>query len=141
MTKTGTTDKGTSSSPPVGGSSGLRIGGMCLNWKVLAGLVALGIGIWVVAPNLVVAAAPLLLFAACPLSMWLMMRAMSGGQHKDATEPPGTPAPAQEATETARPRDLAALKAQHARLTAELDALEGDVREAEIEPSGSPKGS
>ncbi|MBW3591916.1 MAG: DUF2933 domain-containing protein [Actinobacteria bacterium] len=141
MTKTETTDKGTCSSPPVGGSNGFRIGGMCLNWKVLAGLVALGLGIWAIAPNLIVAAAPLLLFAACPLSMWLMMRAMSGGQHKTATEPPGATAAAEEATETARPRDLAALKAQHARLTAELETLEGDVREAKIGPSGSPKSS
>lgn len=141
MSKTETTDKGASSSAPVGGSSGLRIGSMCLNWKVLAGLVALGLGIWAIAPNLVVAAAPLLLFAACPLSMWLMMRAMSGGRHETATEPPGDTATAQEATETARPRDLAALKAQHARLTAELETLEGDVRETKTGPSGSPKSS
>lgn len=141
MTKTSTTDRGTSSTPPTGGSSGLSIGSMCLNWKVIAGLAALGFGIWVIAPNLIVAAAPLLLFAAYPLSMWLMMRAMSGGQHKNASEPPGTPASAQEATETAGPRDLAALKARHARLTAELETLEGDVREAKIVPSGSPKSS
>lgn len=46
---------------------------MCLNWKVLAGLAAVGIGIYVVAPNLAAAAIPILLLAACPLSMLLMM--------------------------------------------------------------------
>lgn len=52
----------------------------CLNWRVLAGLAASGIAIYVVAPGVIVAAIPLLLLAACPLSMLLMMKAMSGRQ-------------------------------------------------------------
>ena len=41
----------------------------CLNMKVLAGLAVVGVGIWLLAPELVTAAVPLLLLAACPLSM------------------------------------------------------------------------
>ncbi len=62
------------------------IGGfhLCLNWKVVAGLAVLGLGIWVVAPNLVWAAVPVLVVLACPLSMLLMMRGM--GRALSATQ-------------------------------------------------------
>lgn len=53
----------------------------CLNWKVIAGLALVGVGVWAVAPNLLVAALPILLIAVCPLSMVLMMRSMRGDQH------------------------------------------------------------
>ncbi len=54
-----------------------RMCGMSLNWKVLAGLAATGIGIYAFAPNLVGAALPLLAVAVCPLSMLAMMWGMS----------------------------------------------------------------
>ncbi len=54
-----------------------RMCGMCLNWKVLAGLAAIGIGIYAWAPNLVGAALPLMAVAVCPLSMLAMMWGMS----------------------------------------------------------------
>lgn len=55
--------------------------GMCLNKRVLVGLGAVGLGVLVFAPQLLGAVGPLLLLAACPLSMVFMMRAMnSGGQ-------------------------------------------------------------
>lgn len=50
---------------------------MCYNPKLIAGLAVVGLGIWVLAPSMAVAALPLLLFLACPLSMWLMMRGMN----------------------------------------------------------------
>jgi hypothetical protein len=53
---------------------------LCLNWNVVAGLAVLGLGIWVVAPNLVWAALPILVVLACPLSMLFMMRGMGGSQ-------------------------------------------------------------
>src|SRR5581483_9006439 len=56
------------------------LGGLCLNWKVIGGLAAVGLSIWIMAPGLVWAALPLLLLAACPLSMLLMMRGMASGQ-------------------------------------------------------------
>lgn len=61
---------------------------MCLNWKVLAGLAAVGAGILLVAPKVALSALPLLLLAACPLSMLFMawgMRSMRRDQ--GASEP------------------------------------------------------
>ena len=51
---------------------------MCINWKVVAGLAVAGLGVFAFAPNLIGAALPVLVLAACPLSMVVMMRAMSG---------------------------------------------------------------
>ncbi len=59
---------------------------MCFNKKVVIGLVAAGVVLYLVAPGAIGAALPLLLLAICPLSMFVMMRAMSGGKSKsDAT--------------------------------------------------------
>lgn len=49
----------------------------CLDWRVLSGLAVVGVGVYLVAPGLLLAVLPLLLAAACPLSMLLMMRAMN----------------------------------------------------------------
>lgn len=103
-------------------ASGRTMGGMCLNWKVIAGVAAVGIGIWAMAPGLVAGIAPLLIFAICPLSMWLMMRGMSGTMGSKASASPG-------ATGPSGPGDLAALKAEHARVAAKLEALERDVEQ------------
>ena len=61
---------------------------MCLNWKVLAGLAVVGLAVWVVAPQFVLAALPLLLVVACPLSMLVMIGRMRGGQPAQANEFP-----------------------------------------------------
>lgn len=53
---------------------------MCLNWKVLGGLAATGLGISLFALQLLSASLPLLVAAACPLSMLAMMWAMRGMQ-------------------------------------------------------------
>ena len=53
---------------------------MCLNWKVLAGLAAVGVGVYLFAPGLLVEAVPILLLAACPLSMLFMMWGMHNTQ-------------------------------------------------------------
>lgn len=63
---------------------------MCLNWKVLSALAAVGIGVVVVAPGLASAALPVLLLAACPLSMLVMalgMGRMDGARRNDASTP------------------------------------------------------
>lgn len=67
---------------------------MCLNWKVLAGLAAVGVGVYAFAPGLFAAAVPLLLLAVCPLSMVAMMAAMNGGkgQRKAPADPAGNAA-------------------------------------------------
>ncbi|MBE9108219.1 hypothetical protein IQ273_02130 [Nodosilinea sp. LEGE 07298] len=48
--------------------------GMCSDWRVLAGLIAVGIAIAVLALQLTLSALPLLLLEACPLLMLLMIR-------------------------------------------------------------------
>jgi len=50
---------------------------MCLDKKVLAGAAVAAAAIYVLAPNLIGAALPVLVMAICPLSMLLMMKAMS----------------------------------------------------------------
>lgn len=52
--------------------------GMCLNPRVLAGIAVVIAAIWVLAPQFVAAALPLLLLAACPLSMLFMAKTMGG---------------------------------------------------------------
>ena len=58
---------------------------MCLNWKVVAGLAVVGVLVWFLAPQFVLGAIPLLILAACPLSMLFMMRGMQGGGDKTAS--------------------------------------------------------
>lgn len=57
---------------------------MCLHKKVVAGVVVAAVAVWLLAPNLIGAALPLLVLAVCPLSMIVMMKAMSGNN----AEPP-----------------------------------------------------
>ncbi len=55
----------------------------CLNPKVLIGLGLVVVMLFVFAPKLALAYLPLLIIAACPLSMILMMGSMSGkNKHK-----------------------------------------------------------
>lgn len=48
----------------------------CLHWKIIAAVVAIGIGVYALAPGVAAGAVPLLVLAVCPLSMLLMIRAM-----------------------------------------------------------------
>lgn len=59
----------------------------CADWRVIAVLVAVGAGVAMFAPNLIAAALPLLLVAACPLSMLVMMRTMAGHPANPSPEP------------------------------------------------------
>ena len=68
----------------------IKILKMCLNPKVLAGLTAVGVGVYLFAPGLVAEALPILLLAACPLSMVLMMWGMqhTQGQGQQTSQEP-----------------------------------------------------
>ncbi len=87
---------------------------ICLNWKVVAGLAVVGLGIWVGAPNLVWAAVPVLIVLACPLSMLFMMRGMGRAQCTAQIEQEHRP----------REEQLAQLHARHAALAREIAELE-----------------
>jgi hypothetical protein len=89
---------------------------MCLNWKVLAGLAVVGVAIYLVAPGLVLTALPILLLAACPLSMLLMMWAM---QHAQGQQPPQAPD-----VRLTREERIAHLRTQQAALADQIGAME-----------------
>lgn len=104
----------------------MRMLKMCLNWKVLAGLAVLGIGIYAVAPDLAVAALPFLVLAICPLSMMFMMR----GMQDDGAKSPETEAG------LTRDERLARLRTKQADLAEQIGALEGE----DFQPSGDRRG-
>lgn len=87
----------------------MRMFAMCFDRRVLIGLGLVAVAIWVYAPQLFLAALPVLLLLACPLSMVLMMRMM--GQHSGAPSgAAGDPA-----------AQLAALEREQARLAGEIE--------------------
>ncbi len=94
---------------------------MCLNWKVLGGPAAVGVGIYLVAPDLAVAALPILLLAACPISMVLMMWSM---QHGHQCQGQGKQTPEEPAVGLAREERIAQPRTQQATLAEQLGALE-----------------
>ena len=98
----------------------MRMLRMCLNWKVLAGLAIVGGGIYAFAPGPAAAALPVLLLAACPLSMLFMMKAMQGDGREGGSQPPPTGA---DPTRGARPSGPRAGRANPAERT---DAPEQD---------------
>ncbi len=91
----------------------------CLNWKVIAALAVLGVGIYAVAPNLVAAALPILLLAICPLSMLFMMKGMQGDGGERRVS-------GQVGTDATREEELARLRAQQVALADQIGALERD---------------
>ena len=119
---------------------------LCLNWKVLVALAALGVGIWILAPQLILSALPLLILAACPLSMLVMMVGMNRmRQPQDAhaahvTSPRSIEAPPNwRPTPTSsggtvmmssrtRSERLADLRHQLARLQTEQEALHAELK-------------
>ncbi len=104
---------------------------MCLNWKVLAGLGAVGVGVYLVAPGLAAAALPLLLLAACPLSMLLMMKGMQGGR----CETQGRRVPEETSAGMTREEQVTQLRRQQADLAGRIEAL----KQEETQPAKNGK--
>lgn len=106
----------------------------CLNWKVIAGVTLVGVGVWAVAPNLLVAALPILLIAVCPLSMVLMMRSMQGEQHgasaqrSDGVDGRGSP----------REERLADLKSQLEQTRSQKEAIAREIAKLEASFDDEP---
>ena len=92
---------------------------MCLNWKVVAGLAVVALAVVVVAPQYIWAALPLLIVAACPLSMLFMMRGMHGMSTKSPA--PGIPHDAQ----------LPELQSRLTSLQADQEVITGQIAELE----------
>ncbi len=91
---------------------------MCLNWKVLASLAAVGVGVYLLAPGLLAEAVPILLLAACPLSMLLMMWGMQQSQEQNQQTPQESD------VGLTREERIAQLRAQQAALADRIGELE-----------------
>ena len=109
----------------------------CLNRKVIIGLAVVAVGVLAVDPHVFTRVLPFLFFAICPLSMLLMMRAMSGNRSSGGMgamsgcssmstgngQPGATSAPAPDA-EVARLRaELVQLRAERPASRSERPAL------------------
>lgn len=102
----------------------MKMFGMCFNWKVLAGLAAVGVALFfIVSPQVAVAALPLLLLAACPLSMVLMMVAMKN-MNGNGAQGGAACAMGGQGKKLSHEEQLAQLKAQQAELASQIAALD-----------------
>ena len=54
---------------------------MCINKRVVVALAVVAVAVFALSPRLLGAVAPVLIMAACPLSMLLLMSRMSGREH------------------------------------------------------------
>lgn len=102
---------------------------MCLNWKVLAGLAAVAVGVGIYRPSLLGAALPVLILAVCPLSMMLMMRRMNHENTGSTGEAPTLP------------DDPDALRARMTVLAAEQEWVSEQLAHLAISSSSSEEGS
>lgn len=99
---------------------------MCLNWKVVAGLAVVALIVGIVAPQFLLGAIPLLILAACPLSMLLMLAGMRGSRETQSASPL-SPSHSEDPT---REEQIASLQAQLEALSAE--SSEGESQEPTV---------
>jgi len=121
---------------PLRRASTFNLLGMCLNWKVIAGLAVVGLLVLLVAPQLIWAALPILILAACPLSMLFMMRGMSGSGNQSASQPTQPQENRSPAARLTRDEHLADLKSRLSNVQAEQEAIARQI--AEMESSEVP---
>ena len=105
----------------------------CVNWKVIAGLAAVGLGVWIVAPGMVRGVVPLLIVAICPLSMLFVMRGMMAGQDTLQSQ---CSAPAERTRQRrggalTRKERLAALQEQLSHVHVQYDAIAHEIAQLE----------
>ena len=99
---------------------------MCLNPKVIAALAAVGVGVYLLAPNLVTAALPLLILAVCPLSMLLMGRAMMG-EHASVKSHDPQPGSQEAGASEAAGEEVRTLRAQVESMSEQQAALQEEI--------------
>lgn len=115
--------------------------GMCFNKRVLIGLGVVALAVFALAPNLLGAAAPLLLLAACPLSMVFMTRGMGGTNNANGSGAScGTKANDADAAGAVTATSIAsngsaATDARLRELEEEVNRLRAEVRLRDGEPS------
>ncbi len=109
----------------------------CMNWKVIVGLGAAGLGVWILAPNLIAGLLPTLVLLICPLSMLLMMPMMMMGQ-KSGPSSPGLTQPVNQlpVSNLSREEQLAELKAQMSNLQVQQQATLREI--SSLEQSKAP---
>lgn len=107
---------------------------MCLNWKVVGGLAVVAVIIGIIAPQLLLGAIPLLIVAACPLSMLFMMRGMRQGESQHVQQPPLYSAQESEIhmEGQADKECVASLKAQLVRTEMQQQYLARQIAELEV---------
>jgi hypothetical protein len=106
----------------------MRIGRFCIDWKVVAGLAAVAVGLFLFQPRLFTSALPVLLVAACPLSMLLMM----WGMRSMAQPAPTRTAPQPVANPQRTPHEqIAGLRSQLSDLQSAQLAIMDQIRSLE----------
>ena len=116
----------------------MKIGNICLNWKVVAGLGAVALGLFVFQPRVFGAAFPILIVAACPLSMLVMMRGMrrnstlksDSQQHPmvSASELGQAPAREKEDLVVHLREELGDIRAEQVRILSQIETIESSSR-------------
>lgn len=109
----------------------------CFNPKVLGGLALAALAVFLVAPGAFSTVLPLLFLAACPLSMVLMMRGMSGGQCGTRGSEAGQEG---QTAATGAVSSTTTAEAEIARLRAEVDQLKAEkAAQTEAAPVIDPR--
>ena len=105
--------------------------GRCLNWRVVAGLAVVGVIVLVVAPQFLWAALPLLIVAACPLSMLFMMRGMAASRSQASSQPSLMQGDSLPAGGLTHDEHLAKLQTRLSNVQAESEAIARQIAEIE----------
>ena len=108
----------------------------CFNWKVYMGLGAVALGVLVLAPGLFWGVLPLLIVAACPISMLLMMRGMRGGQCATRPAAGGSEVRQPAVAPAGREAQLAELRERFAAVQARRDGIAAEL--ARLEETSTP---
>jgi len=104
---------------------------MCLNWKVVTGLAVIGLLVFVVDSHVGLVLLPILLVAACPLSMLFMMRGMRGGTGQSPSQPAS--ACCSSTMEPTRTEQLTTLRSHLLSVQREQEALANRITQLERE--------
>ena len=106
----------------------------CFNWKVVAGLAVVALGLWIAAPDVIGRALPTLVALICPLSMVAMMIGMGVMSRKE--EQAAAP-PIQQGSAVSRGERLRQLELERLHIQAEMDQAAAELQERQSIASSS----